>query len=402
MKYKVWITQNTFNIQEVDNPENLKSTSLSCRFDSKIFDIIKFVNKCVNLRKQPAYVPIRYLKGKLLNWSRNQLLNAIISYGNFDRSFTYKTYHQIKRLDKTFQLNTFINILAFLSTHEFAKRDWIKYYAYRMVLVHGGNDVLRDDYNWRTFYNANNKAKNKTLDALRFPIGQRLFNLRFTDLIQPELDHLCLITRMGFGTRNSSHIRYCRNDIINAVKSIDNVNKVDLRRTKRFKDLGLWLIDYPDFNDHTGSFKTLVDRCVHYHRELYRPRARNFNNIDYVDPFYRINKVFPNLSIPLDSEGINYLDCSDKLMAEGNQMHHCVASYSDACIKGNSLIFHVDYKNERATVEVSKQLDPFGTNLPKYYIRQAYGPCNQKNYASAYGERELQKYCKKLNGDNNE
>jgi len=62
-------------------------------------------------------------------------------------------------------------------------------------------------------------------------------------------------------------------------------------------------------------------------------------------------------------------------------MNHCVGSrsYIEKAVNGSCYIFHLDYQDQTATVEV----DRWGN------VVQANGPSNKANVASAYGSKAL-------------
>jgi hypothetical protein len=62
-------------------------------------------------------------------------------------------------------------------------------------------------------------------------------------------------------------------------------------------------------------------------------------------------------------------------------MKHCVGSrrYVEKAVNGSCYIFHLDYLDQAATVEV----DRWGN------VVQAQGPLNQDNAATAYGSNAL-------------
>lgn len=63
-------------------------------------------------------------------------------------------------------------------------------------------------------------------------------------------------------------------------------------------------------------------------------------------------------------------------------MGHCVAAYAAAAVYGRSYLFHVSYRGEEATVEVSE----WG------HVTQTQGPGNRDNGACRYGRRVLNRW----------
>ena len=54
----------------------------------------------------------------------------------------------------------------------------------------------------------------------------------------------------------------------------------------------------------------------------------------------------------LDIEGATFLKNGRDLLVEGNAMHHCVASYVDKVLGGNSWIYHLEDGKSRGTLEI--------------------------------------------------
>jgi hypothetical protein len=71
-------------------------------------------------------------------------------------------------------------------------------------------------------------------------------------------------------------------------------------------------------------------------------------------------------------------------------MHHRVASqtYIESAIDGNCYLFHVTHRDDEATVEVGVEGQ----------VRQSPGPRNQRNKATAYGNRVLSARAARLPG----
>ena len=62
-----------------------------------------------------------------------------------------------------------------------------------------------------------------------------------------------------------------------------------------------------------------------------------------------------------------------ELSVEGQEMHHCVASYSQNCIKDKSRIFSIRLKDKKmATTEITGSREKDG----EWHLNQVRGPCN--------------------------
>jgi hypothetical protein len=69
-------------------------------------------------------------------------------------------------------------------------------------------------------------------------------------------------------------------------------------------------------------------------------------------------------------------------MMEGAKMGHCIARYASRALEGNSFLFHYDYKDEMASIEVDRS----------GYVRQSFGPRNITNSASEKARRLLTRW----------
>jgi len=76
------------------------------------------------------------------------------------------------------------------------------------------------------------------------------------------------------------------------------------------------------------------------------------------------------------------LSTVDDIVVESKQMQHCVASYAQNAVAGHCYLFHIDRNDEQATVEVGRN----------GRVMQARGPRDQRNKATAWGARLLDKW----------
>ena len=88
----------------------------------------------------------------------------------------------------------------------------------------------------------------------------------------------------------------------------------------------------------------------------------------------------PPIPLPTDPH-VRFLSRVSDISEEGRVMDHCVGSriYIEKAVNGSCYIFHLDYQDQAATVEV----DRWGN------VVQANGPSNKTNVASAYGSKVL-------------
>jgi hypothetical protein len=147
------------------------------------------------------------------------------------------------------------------------------------------------------------------------------------------------------------------------------------RRTGDLRTLVGYLADYPE--RHQGKLYGLADQAVRWHRHIYQCQ------IDEVLAQYGGDHPVALPSIPLPNHpGIRFLGRISEIVLEGREMRHCIASYAKKSLAGDSFLFHVEYKNEVASVEVDR----------RGRVMQAYGPEDRRNGAARWGERVLRKW----------
>jgi hypothetical protein len=150
--------------------------------------------------------------------------------------------------------------------------------------------------------------------------------------------------------------------------------------------------------DYVGSWSNiniigLAKRSIEYHRNenLRRELQRQHWERQLLERQQEMERIKesdttkPKLKLP-DDECIKFLSSYKEVVKEGELMHHCIGSYAERAVKGDSYLFHIDYKGQQASVEVN----------PKGYVQQAYGPYNVKNLATEYGSRVLNDWAKGL------
>ncbi|WP_312998550.1 PcfJ domain-containing protein [Leclercia sp.] len=72
------------------------------------------------------------------------------------------------------------------------------------------------------------------------------------------------------------------------------------------------------------------------------------------------------------TDGVEYINSINKLIREGNEMRHCLASYKDKVVSGESYIYKVvTHWGERVTVELA-------LSNGIYLLKQAKGICNSQ------------------------
>jgi hypothetical protein len=89
----------------------------------------------------------------------------------------------------------------------------------------------------------------------------------------------------------------------------------------------------------------------------------------------------PPIPLP-ETEGITFLATVGEVKAEGKRMGHCIAGYAREAQLGRCFLFHIDYKGEMASAEVS----------PSGRLMQCHGVRNRDNKAVDWGTKQLNRW----------
>lgn len=151
------------------------------------------------------------------------------------------------------------------------------------------------------------------------------------------------------------------------------------RRTADVRQLVQFLADCPE--EHRGNIVGLTEKAIRWHRD------RHEDQVSAMCQHYggETKTKLPPIALP-EQRGIRFLDTVGSICAEAERMRHCVTSYVDLAVQGNCYLFHVEYRGEEATVEVGCEGK----------VRQSQGPRNQRNDASAWGKRILNRWASRL------
>ena len=167
------------------------------------------------------------------------------------------------------------------------------------------------------------------------------------------------------------------NQIAEAVRRVGTATQRNLstRRWRDVEDTVAYVNDYPDL--HNGGLLGLTEKAIRWHRDCRREAAEREIAI------YGPEKLLAKPPIPLPSlPGVRFLQSVGDLCQEGEDMEHCIATYTGKALNGVAYLFHVDHEGERASV----QIDWHGNVL------QARGPRNSDNLAAEWGRKVLQKW----------
>lgn len=154
--------------------------------------------------------------------------------------------------------------------------------------------------------------------------------------------------------------------------------KAPFRRASSMGKLA-WFIG-GNVDKHNGNIVGLTEKAIkaHQNRQNLALEVLRQSN-DYDNPV-KNPPALPN------NPNITFLDKVGLILEEGTQMNHCVGGYAKLAARGECYLFHVNYAETEATVQVDSQGN----------VVQSHGPNNCTNAASLYGVKELTKWGKTL------
>lgn len=244
--------------------------------------------------------------------------------------------------------------------------------------------------NWRLTFTKDRqvcKALNKTLD--NFPRGvptryaRALENIK---LQEPIYDKVKLIAITGMSTWEARHkdciIRSTPEEIRRAFRLYQKQlkrqgRKVRLNKSADINEFIQYCRDYD--GEHNGNIVGLYHKSVEWHGQ------QIYNQLQRADA--QTKTATPKVALP-PLDNVQFLSTVGEVIAEGNRMGHCIASYANYAVQGTCYLFHVEYKGHTASTMVA----------PTGEVVQSYGPRNSKNLASEYGKRVLGKWGRGLAG----
>jgi hypothetical protein len=294
---------------------------------------------------------------------------------------------------------------------EYLISDIFKYRSAALAVLFGESEEWIK--NWKTVFSTDGAytSLNKTLTKLPGGIPPALIvnNLRNIRLPEPVTSRIRLYAYL----RLSENPRfYANEELINSwmkiiLRSTDDEIKQAVRLVltafpnKFTKDLRSGLEVGRAFGlmyDYLGSWDNismlgLARRTIEYHNniELQRrlqeeERVRQWTRrAKENEKLTQSNTALPKIELPKDKH-INLISTYRDVVEEGRLMNHCIAQYAERAVRGQCYLFHVDYNDEMASVEVS----------PTGFVKQSYGPHDTINSASEYGRRVLSQWAKKL------
>jgi hypothetical protein len=147
---------------------------------------------------------------------------------------------------------------------------------------------------------------------------------------------------------------------------------------RRSRDVGAFVRFLADLRGrHEGNIVGLAEKSIRWHRDSQREEVEDFlSRHPAATPL-----AAPPVAAP-DVPGVRLLAAVGDVAAEAEAMQHCVITYAEQAMRGDCYLFHVTYRGEEATIEVSCD----------GYVLQASGPRNRRNRAAAWGARVLRQW----------
>jgi hypothetical protein len=204
----------------------------------------------------------------------------------------------------------------------------------------------------------------KTVNYIRKFIGERKFgNLYFENIVfnEPLEEYMGMPNEIEFGSEPYAiwkNFMHCAAD--NRVTISDCINMTANEHLTRYREILL---------RSSGEVRL---------KEIHDEVTEEYNKIVALIEAERLEKPFPMWDdlpkVVSPPEGIVQLTNGKELLAEGQKMHHCVASYVSTCLSGSSYIFHVQRGKDEATLELTKdgrinQFKSFHNNSPSSRLR---------------------------------
>jgi len=305
--------------------------------------------------------------------------------------------------------------------------DLLKYQAARIAILHyydGSLDHSSLFRDWKIAYAKDDKSYtslNKTL--MNFPGGVIYYNalaIKSLKLSEPITSRIrmyayAMIARTyGVREHNSEeklmHIlaKSTDDDIKKAIQYMwhyfPTTNTGDFRKIKGIEHGFVLMFDYPGSIMGDWNILGLAKRAELYQHDLDLQRqvrereweeqrlkweaesAERAEQWKREQAILKVSKTaLPPIKLP-EVEHIYFLNDYGMVVEEGEAMQHCIANYAEAAVKGRCYLFHVNYEDEMASVEVN----------PTGFVNQSYGPRDTTNKASEYGRKVLTDWAKRL------
>jgi hypothetical protein len=119
----------------------------------------------------------------------------------------------------------------------------------------------------------------------------------------------------------------------------------------------------PHFSMHRRDATALMNAMERWHRDLNKVKvhalqAKTWPARTNIQPFF-LNKKDNIWSI-------TEITSRQELMNEGRIMHHCIASYAESCVRGNTSIWSLQFENEKSKKKlVTIKVDNINKSIPE-------------------------------------
>jgi hypothetical protein len=327
---------------------------------------------------RPAAVATRYLGEKLA------LDNFSIEDSDLDLVDVEKSYHR-------YYVG---NCGGAAHQNEFERNQWRNYYCcvpdeLRTSLPFGRCVELLE--NWKLLYSPDRTsytALNRTLMNCPAVPPRLLLKLREGFLPRPIFNRIELmlnIESVSLLRHKETLAQSSETEICNALKVLRSAthNLLSTRSSNSIRFLVEYINDYRV--DFKGRLMELVRRSVRWHREQALAKKEEALALHGNQP-----AAVPPIPLPESNEKckVRFLDTVGAIASEGEEMKHCIATYIDKALAGDSYLFHIDHleTGQVASVEV----DRFGR------VVQSRGPENFINTAAKQGESLLKEWGQKI------
>jgi hypothetical protein len=261
--------------------------------------------------------------------------------------------------------------------------------SYRAAQIAAGFvKSLQELVEWRSLFRppdaAPYKALNKTLNNLPAGVPARLlFALSSFILPRPVTNRCELIATIS--AHNTIHFNVFAHatsgEIGESMRKVGRYLHYDFnpRRWREIRGAVKYVCDFPE--PHNGRLGGLTDKAIRWHRDGQARIIQNaVSQLGHDTPLAR-----PPIPLPKVA-GVRFLETVGDVCSEAEEMGHCIASYAKRAVQGECYLFHVEYGQDTASVEVS----------PNGSVRQSQGPQNQQNEATKLGSQVLSRWGKQL------
>ena len=245
--------------------------------------------------------------------------------------------------------------------------------------------------NWKLLYSPDRTsytALNKTLMNCPAVSARLLLKLREGFLSRPIFNRIELMLNIECATllmHKKVLSQSTETEICKALKILRSAthNALSTRSSNSIN----FLVEY--VNDYRANFQgklvELVRRSVRWHREQALTKKEDAIELHGDRP-----AAIPPIPLPESNEKlkVRFLDTVGAIASEGQEMKHCIATYINKALSGDSYLFHIDHleTGQVASVEV----DRFGR------VIQSRGPENFINTAAKQGESFLNEWGQKI------